>query len=766
MIPSSSYIQIFAAIIMLILYIGSNFSMSRDLKPSRWMKGLLCVDFVYCVNSAINSYAETRPELEVLYVVTSCLLILYNLIQLFLVLYAFSIMEDNSKLAKGLKVFVEVLIALRCIWRISIALIPYIFQNADMELINKWFLVSDNTMEVSILLVLLLLGLRARKKLFGQEILIFGGCIAIPLYSFALNRLVGIDLMPHLATIITCYTYVIFHQTYIRNRYERKIKTEAKQLEERAERIKQESVLAISRAYYTMYSVNLDERTYTEIWARPSVHKFAGDRGNIEGVTNFIVSKLCSAEHKENLKAFFDLNTVQERLMNESAISIEYLAQDYKWFRSIMIVKDREEDGRVRNILFATQEIDKEKRHELETKEELQKAYIAAENASQAKTAFLSNMSHDIRTPMNGIIGMTNMAKKYRDDPEKLYNCLEKISINSEHLLTLINDVLELARVESGKTTLEKDIFDIREISRTCIAVISSYVSNREISIVEEYAPIDTPFVYTDSLRMRQVILNVMSNAVKYTPDGGTITLKFDSDVSDDGKTLLARMTCSDTGIGMSEEFLKTIFEPFAQENDHDARTQYKGTGLGMAIVKQLMDLFGGKVDVTSKQGMGTTIVLTFPLEIAVSPESQSGESESNVSVSSDELPKGLRLLLVEDNEVNLEIAMDMLENLGCEIETARDGLDAVEKFKSFEPGYIKCILMDVMMPRMNGYEATKAIRALDRPDAKSIAIIAMTANAFAEDIRMSHEAGMNDHISKPIEIKRVVDAINKHVKY
>lgn len=748
---------------MLILFVSSRVTAGKDLKPSGWISGLLLVNFLFCVDYALNVYAKTVYGQGAFALVTSVMLCLYALIQFFVVQYAFAVVEDNSKLGKIIKIFLNTLVVIRTIGRIVLPFLTAFVADAD-GLTGKLHII-DTCMEVVILLTLTFVGLHARDKFFGFEMFLFGINVALPLGSVVLEVTVGYNPMMYLVTIMSCHSYVLFHQTYIRNRYTQRRELENRQIEDRVERVKHEAVLAISRAYCAMYSVNFDDKSYSEIWARKSVHKYVGDGGNIEGFVSFMVTNLCSEQYKDELSAFLNFSTIQDRLKNEDAISLEYLTQDNTWFRVLIIVKDRDETGKVLSVLFASQEIDREKRRELETKEELQKAYVAAEKASQAKTAFLSNMSHDIRTPMNGIIGMTNMAKKYRDDPEKLDNCLEKISINSDHLLTLINDVLELARVESGKTTLVKEIFDLREISRTCVTVISSFISNREIELVEEHAPIDNPYVYTDSLRMRQAILNVMSNAVKYTPDGGKITLNFDSDVSPDGKIINARVTVADSGIGMSEEFLKTIFEPFAQENDHDARTQYKGTGLGMAIVKQLMDLFGGKIDIASKQGMGTTIVLTFPLERAPMPENTGESEESIVSRTSDELPKGLRVLLVEDNEINLEIAEDMLENLGCDIVTATDGLEAVDKFKQSEEGSIKCILMDVMMPRMNGYEATKAIRALNRKDAAKVAIIAMTANAFAEDIRMSHEAGMNDHISKPIEAKRVIDAIKKCLK-
>ena len=359
---------------------------------------------------------------------------------------------------------------------------------------------------------------------------------------------------------------------------------------------------------------------------------------------------------------------------------------------------------------------------------------------------------------MNAIIGFTGIAMK-NNPSDEVKNCLEKIDESSEYLLSLINDVLDLTHIESGKMKYNPVPADVKNITDTALDIIKGFLANRDINFKIQYEDAKIPNVLADPARLRDVLVNILSNAVKYTPDGGTITFEARCQEKDGDGYINMRYRISDTGIGMSEEFTKEVFEEFAQE-DSGVRTQYHGVGLGMAIVKKYVDMMGGTISVQSKKHEGTTFTVDIPLEITDKEcnKSDTGFSEK-VNLT------GVNVLLAEDNELNAEIAAVQLEEFGMNVERAVDGKNAVEVFRNHPKGTFDVILMDVMMPEMNGYEATKAIRAMDdRPDGKNIPIIAMTASSFAEDIQASLDAGMNAHLSKPIVIDEVIKTILRYV--
>ncbi|MDY3250675.1 MAG: ATP-binding protein [Candidatus Choladocola sp.] len=395
---------------------------------------------------------------------------------------------------------------------------------------------------------------------------------------------------------------------------------------------------------------------------------------------------------------------------------------------------------------------------EQETNRELNHLRMVAESANEAKSTFLNNMSHDIRTPMNAIIGFTNIAMKHSPPPE-IRSCLDKINDSSEHLLALINDVLDLSRIESGKIKYAPTPVDIAEVSDSVLTIMDGYLSDRNITFRTELEEPNMRYVLADAVRVREILVNILGNAVKFTNDGGTITYAVSYYPGKDDRHIRVRYRISDTGIGMSEEFVDHVFDEFSQE-EHGARTQYQGTGLGMAITKQYVDLMGGTISVESRKGVGSTFTIELPLEITdAGAVGKKDCSDGNVVLA------GLKILLAEDNDLNAEIAIVQLEELGIQITRANDGDEAVRFFAESPQGTFDLILMDVMMPKMNGYEATKAIRSLqNRPDAVSIPIIAMTANAFAEDVQASLDAGMNGHLSKPIVMDEVIKTIARNL--
>lgn len=395
---------------------------------------------------------------------------------------------------------------------------------------------------------------------------------------------------------------------------------------------------------------------------------------------------------------------------------------------------------------------------EQETNKELNQLRLEAESANEAKSTFLNNMSHDIRTPMNAIIGFTNIAMKHNPSHE-IKSCLNKISDSSEHLLALINDVLDISRIESGKIKYVPSAVNIAEVTDSVLTIMYGYLANRNINFNTEFDEPPASYVLTDAVRIREVLVNILGNAVKFTNDGGSITFTVKYNSGEDDSHINVQYRIADTGIGMDEGYIEHIFDEFSQE-ERGARTQYKGTGLGMAITKRYVDLMGGTILVESKKGVGSIFTIDLPMETTDACEiNKKSVSTANIDLN------GLNILLAEDNDLNAEIAIVQLEELGIRITRASDGDEVVKIFEENPQGTFDMILMDVMMPNKNGYEATKAIRSIhNRPDAVTIPIIAMTANAFAEDVQSSLEAGMDGHLSKPIVIDEVIKTIARNL--
>ncbi len=391
-------------------------------------------------------------------------------------------------------------------------------------------------------------------------------------------------------------------------------------------------------------------------------------------------------------------------------------------------------------------------------KTELLIAAKKAEAANEAKTEFLQRMSHDIRTPINGICGMVNMADHYADDMEKQKEYRTKVKEASNLLLELVNDVLDMSKLESGEIVLEEIPFNLSSIYREVFVVIEQVAAEQNLQIVWEKKEITHRGLIGSPRYVKRVMMNILSNAMKYNRENGHIYISCIEIPSGQPETTTMEFVCRDTGIGMAEEFQKHIFEPFAQEHA-GSRTKFSGTGLGMPISKKLIEKMGGTITFESAEGIGTTFVIRVPFKIDLDVDIR--EEQADVSEKS---IKGLHILLAEDNELNMEIAEFVLQNEGAEVSKAWNGEETVELFRKSESGEFDAILMDIMMPVMNGYEATKMIRSLDREDAKVIPIIAMTANAFTEDRLRAKEAGMNEHIAKPFDVKLLVKIIHKLV--
>ena len=399
-------------------------------------------------------------------------------------------------------------------------------------------------------------------------------------------------------------------------------------------------------------------------------------------------------------------------------------------------------------------------RREREFRGQLMESAEKAEQANRAKTEFLQRMSHDIRTPINGIRGMIEIANYYKDDPDKQTECRKKIWDASGLLLELVNEVLDMGKLESGEIMLEEREFDLKELLDSVGMVVDKQARERGITIITDGYPVEHCCLLGSPLHLRRLLMNIISNAVKYNRVGGEIRLGCCEKPSADPETAQIEFTCADTGIGMSEEFQKHVFEPFAQERN-TARSEYGGTGLGMPIAKSLAEKMGGTLSFVSRQGVGTTFTLSLPFRICHAPEKRN-KPKRLLQTSS---IAGLHVLVAEDNRMNMEIAEFVLNVEEASIIKAVNGEEAVRIFADSRPGEIDAILMDVMMPVMDGLEATRRIRAMKRPDARTIPIIAMTANAFAEDRQLAFAAGMDMHIAKPLEGSEMVETLERLVK-
>ena len=367
--------------------------------------------------------------------------------------------------------------------------------------------------------------------------------------------------------------------------------------------------------------------------------------------------------------------------------------------------------------------------------------------ANSAKSEFLSHMSHDLRTPINGIMGMLDIMEKSQDDPGRQRVCQEKIRISTEHLLSLVNDVLQVSKLESGRKETAEEPFDLRGTLENCIAILSAQAEEAGVRLELEEAELQHSRVIGNSLHVMQILMNIIDNALKYNRVNGSVFVQA-KELSCQGGTAEYRFVIEDTGIGIGEEFKKHIFEPFTQEHP-DARTNYNGVGLGMSVVKKLVEQMKGTIEVDSQVGRGSVFRVTLPIRVDKAWSAQPADEEqrnvrSNIA--------GMCVLLVEDNEINCEIVEFMLEDAGARVVTANDGKAAVDAFAASTPGTFDCVLMDLMMPVMSGYEAARVIRSLDRPDAKTVPIIALSANAFDEDVAMAKDAGMNEHLAKPVD--------------
>ncbi|MDO4479148.1 MAG: ATP-binding protein [Lachnospiraceae bacterium] len=518
--------------------------------------------------------------------------------------------------------------------------------------------------------------------------------------------------------------------------------------------VNNEIISAIAKLYFGMFRIDLRTDFYEEIASNNEVHSLTGHEGSASSKMVELCNRFVSDEYRERVMTFFDLTTLPERLAHQDMVDMNYLARDGHWHAAGFISKKRDDNGVPTHVLYVTRLVSFEKVQQIEESILLAKEKQAAEMANKAKSVFLFNMSHDIRTPMNAIIGYAELMEKYYDDKERCRGYLAKIRSSSDFLLSLINNVLEMARIESGKTVLDEVICDASELCKEVADVYADLMERKGIDF-SLTTDIEVPYLFYDKVKVNEIYLNIVSNAYKYTPAGGRVTVDVKEMPCDEPGKVLVQATISDTGIGMSKEYLPRIFEEFSREHT-STETRVEGTGLGMPIVKRLVELMGGTISVESELGKGTTFVVTIPHRIAegfMPKEEEMKHLDSSIFLNR-------RILLAEDNELNTEIITEILSEAGFVIEHAADGVICVDMMEKAAPGYYDLILMDIQMPNMDGYKATQSIRQMDSEYCRTIPIIAMTANAFEEDRRDALAAGMNGHLAKPIDITKLMSVL------
>ncbi|WP_320991632.1 response regulator [Hungatella sp.] len=529
----------------------------------------------------------------------------------------------------------------------------------------------------------------------------------------------------------------------------------------------QNIIKGLSAFYHSVFYVNLVEETFQTFVIREDVAERLNHSDEYGALFGIYYEHLIHEEDKERFKQEMCLTAIKKRVQEgETIYDLEY-RRDYSgyygWMR-IHIILAESRNGAPIKIILASHNVEKEKEQEAQSQQALFAAYEAARNANEAKSHFMAQMSHDIRTPMNAIIGMTAIAMGQADNEERVKDCLQKISLSSSHLLHLINEVLDMSKIERGQITLTEAPFSLKGMFHE----IGSIVYNESMEKGQALRFLTDDIIHDNLLgdagKIRQVLINLINNAIKYTPCGGTITVTSKEMTSGIPGVGCFVFTVEDNGIGISEEFLDHIFVPFAREENCHVR-KVQGTGLGMSISHGIVTAMQGSIRVESKQGAGSRFIVTLTIRTL---EEEGGEAavlralSGNTGRKLEMCLQGLRLLLVEDNELNMEIAETLLRDAGFIVDRAENGYEALKLFNDSEPGTYDAILMDLQMPVMDGYTAASEIRSSSHPEAKTVPIIALTANAFAEDISKVMAAGMNDHVTKPIDFDRLLAALRK----
>ena len=518
-----------------------------------------------------------------------------------------------------------------------------------------------------------------------------------------------------------------------------------------------EVVKFVSRSCTSIYRINMqDGRLMHVSTVNEKVHNALGNEGDARERFLEFCEKLVKPEWREEMLAFTNLDWVREQLKTQSIIKHEFECSACGWVIGSFVAGKRGDDGYCTEVVWTTVDVNEQKKKELSQLNALEDAKRAAVEANRAKSSFLLNMSHDIRTPMNAIIGFTGLLEKHQEEPERRQDYLNKLKESSALLLGLINNVLEMSRIEKGHLDLDIQACGVEQMYDMFCSVFLDMMIQKGITFCHSM-DVEHEFLFCDPIKVRDVVLNLLSNAYKYTPSGGKVELYIREVPCEEEGFAIIETVVKDNGLGMSAEFIPHMFEEFSREhNTTDVKVE--GTGLGMPIVKNLLDLMGGTIEVESELGKGTTFKVYIKHHIA----KKSDVINVDMPDVSDVDFRGRRILLAEDNDLNAEITMEVLKDIDFVVERAEDGQRCVEMIDAAPAGYYDLILMDIQMPRMNGYEATRIIRQMKDKEKANITILAMTANAFEEDKREAIESGMNAHLSKPIEVEKLIKTLKR----
>ena len=518
-----------------------------------------------------------------------------------------------------------------------------------------------------------------------------------------------------------------------------------------------EVVKFVSRSCTSIYRINMqDGRLMHVSTVNEKVHNALGNEGDARERFLEFCEKLVKPEWREEMLAFTNLDWVREQLKTQSIIKHEFECSACGWVIGSFVAGKRGDDGYCTEVVWTTVDVNEQKKKELSQLNALEDAKRAAVEANRAKSSFLLNMSHDIRTPMNAIIGFTGLLEKHQEEPERRQDYLNKLKESSALLLGLINNVLEMSRIEKGHLDLDIQACGVEQMYDMFCSVLLDMMIQKGITFCHSM-DVEHEFLFCDPIKVRDVVLNLLSNAYKYTPSGGKVELYIREVPCEEEGFAIIETVVKDNGLGMSAEFIPHMFEEFSREhNTTDVKVE--GTGLGMPIVKNLLDLMGGTIEVESELGKGTTFKVYIKHRIA----KKSDVINVDMPDVSDVDFRGRRILLAEDNDLNAEITMEVLKDIDFVVERAEDGQRCVEMIDAAPAGYYDLILMDIQMPRMNGYEATRIIRQMKDKEKANITILAMTANAFEEDKREAIESGMNAHLSKPIEVEKLIKTLKR----
>ena len=517
-------------------------------------------------------------------------------------------------------------------------------------------------------------------------------------------------------------------------------------------------IQSLSQIYSSFYYIDLERNEYTQLGVKiDSIKNVISEKGDAREQFVVMLDHLITEDCIADMRVFTDLDTLQDRLHDKPFIAHQFKSKMAKrWIEGIFIPCERDENGLFHHVIWATRDIHEQKQQEIAYQEALKQATIEAESANKAKTAFLYNMSHDIRTPMNAILGFAKLMENKTDDPEVIADYLTKIEESGDYLLSIINNILDMALIDSGKIELYLTTVDLSQMNSYVTDLFSVDIKKKNLDFTHEMNIVH-PYVLADVSRITQIIVNLVSNSVKYTPDGGNVHLKLTEYSCEKDGYATYQVTVSDTGIGMSEKFVKQLFDTFAREHN-STESRVIGTGLGLSIVKKLVDLMGGTISVNSELDKGSSFTITLSLQISDAPILK---NKKDKAASKTVHFEGKRILLAEDNNLNAEIAIAILRQMGFHVDRAIDGIACVDIMQNVNSSYYDLIFMDIQMPNMDGYEATKIIRSMNDPRKCKIPIVAMTANAFEEDKKAALDAGMNGHLAKPIDITKLIEMLN-----